>query len=224
MSMRQISSSRFTTIPVILTALAVAAMANVVLFFPGPPGEPSGVPAYARIERAPDGLPLVHHDKEWAAIYFFRDPVCLLNDTRTPPFNLLDFFDAPAVFNCPMTVEGFEIWKNGPWAGDVSPIQTMSHGAGKVPVWFVRWEVLRGALGDNSLTMSELNMLNPLKGTASFFKETLHPLDGAQHTMTQVVARGLLEDGRTFDLQSEENFQSEKNDIESKTVTTIRFK
>ncbi len=223
--MRRISGSRFTALPVILTFAAVFAMGNVVLFFPGPPGEPSGVPGYARIERAPDGLPLVHHDKDWAAVYFVRDPSCV-----PATFNLLDFFDAPAVFNCPMTVEGFEIWKNGPWAGDAAPIQTVSYGIGAVPVWFVRWEVLRVALEDNLLTLSELNTLDPLKGTASLFKETLHPAggpdgeSGAKRTMLQVVARGLLPDGRTFDFQSEENFHSEKNDIESKTVTTIRFR
>lgn len=122
-----------------------------------------------------------------------------------------------------MTVEGFEIWKNGPPPMDVAPIHTMSHGTGAVPVWFVRWEVLRAAVGDNVLTMSELNTLNPLKGRAFFFKETLQPLGGAQRTVTQVVARGLLEDGRNFDLQSEENFRSEERDIESKTVTKIRF-
>lgn len=212
------SGSRFMVVSIILTTLAVAAMANVVTLFPGPPGTPSGVPAYARIERAPDGLPLVHHDKEWAAIYFFRDPACV-----PVAFNLLDFFDPPTVFDCPMTIEGFEIWKNGPPPIDEAPIHTMSHGTGAVPVWFVRWEVLRAALLDDVLTMSELNTLNPLKGRASFLKETLQPLGGAHRTVTQVVARGVLEDGRTFDLQSVENFRSEERDIESKTVTTIRF-
>lgn len=153
-----------------------------------------------------------------ANLLFFRDPTCVPLE-----FNLLDFFDAPTVFDCPMTVEGFEIWKNGPPPMDVAPIHTMSHGTGAVPVWFVRWEVLRAAVGDNVLTMSELNTLNPLKGRAFFFKETLQPLGGAQRTVTQVVARGLLEDGRNFDLQSEENFRSEERDIESKTVTKIRF-
>ena len=223
--MKQMSGSRFTVVPVMLAALAAAALANVVLFFPGPLGEPSGVPAYARIERAPyDGLPLVHHDQEWAAIPFYRSPAC-----ARAAFNLLDFFDAPAAFNCPMTVEGFEIWKNGPWAGESSPIQVVSHGSGAVPVWFVRWEVLKTALSDNLLTMPELIALAPLKGTASFFKETLHPGEGpsggsAKNTKLQFVARGLLEDGRTFDVQSEENTQSETRDIESKTITKIRFK
>ncbi len=217
--MKRISGLRFAALPVILVLLAVAAMANVVLFFPPPLGEPGGVPAYARIERAPDGIPQVHHDTEWAAIYFFRLPSCVPVD-----FNLLDMMDAPRVYSCPMTVEGFEIWKNGPWTGEQAPIHTQSYGLGAVPVWFVRWPALRAALGDDRLTMSELNNLNPLKGTASFFKETLHPSEAAQRTMTQVVARGLLGDGRTFDFESVENDQFEAHDIESKTVTKIRFK
>ncbi len=222
--MKRMSGLRFTAVPVILAMAAVVAMANVVLFFPGPLGEPAGVPAYARIERAPDGLPLVHHDKEWAAIYFVRDPACV-----PAGFNLLDFSDAPAAFDCPMTVEGFEIWKNGPWTGEVAPIHSVSHGLGAVPVWFVKWPDLRAALIDNVLTMSELNSLNPLKGTASFFKETLQPLqEGSRRTVTQAEARGILQDGRTFDFQSVENLQFELNgrdgDLWTKTVTSIRFK
>jgi hypothetical protein len=215
--MKRIPGSSFTVLPVILTAMAVTAMAAVVTFFPS--DNDPGVPAYARIELVDGKTPLVHHDKEWAAIAFYREPACV-----PAGFNLLEFLDIPKVFECPMTVSGFSIWKNAPAPVDPSPIHTESYGNGAVPVWFVRWEVLRAALGDNSLTMLELNTLNPLKGSASFFKETLNPLPGAKRTMTQIVARGTLEDGRTFDLQSVEKSRSELNDIESNTVTTIRFK
>jgi hypothetical protein len=197
--MTRISGLTRAALPVILTAVAAVALANVVLLF-GPSIPGTGVPAYARIERAPDGSALVHHDKDWAAIPFYRLPSCVPEG-----FNLLDFFDAPAAFGCPMTVEGFEIWKNGPWAGDAAPIQTVSHGLGNVPVWFVPWDALKRALADNTLTMSELEGLSPLKGTASYFKETLHPAGAAQRTKTQIVAQGLLPDGRSFNFQSEEN-------------------
>ena len=60
--MKRISNSSVTALPVLLTALALAAMADVTTFFPGPVD--TGVPAYARIERAPDGKPLIHHDKD----------------------------------------------------------------------------------------------------------------------------------------------------------------
>lgn len=218
----------FLTI-LVITILAVTAMAAVFTRFPT--DVDPGVPAYARIEFAPDGLPLVHHDKEWAAIYFYRDPACV-----PVAFNLLEFMDIPTVFSCPMTVEGFSIWRNAPAPVDPSPIHTESFGMsteghpfGAVPVWFVKWPDLRAALERNMhLNILELKALNPLKGTAEFFKETLNPLPGAKRTMTQVAARGLLEDGRTFDFQSVENFQFEDNgragDLWTKTVTTIRFK
>ncbi len=228
--MKRLLISSVAALPVLLTALALAAMADVTTFFPGPVD--SGVPAYARIERAPDAKPLVHHDKDWAAIIFYRDPACV-----PAGFNLLDFVDIPGVFNCPMTVVGSSTWKNGPPPVDDAPLETVSNGVGKVPIWFVRWDALRAALSDNVLTISELNGLNPLKGTASFFKETLRPTagpsgatEGAEFGLTLIEARGSLEECvfctsvRTFELQSFENPQSEKNDIESKTNTTIRFK
>ncbi|MBZ5625807.1 MAG: hypothetical protein LAQ69_45015 [Acidobacteriia bacterium] len=233
--MKRISGSSFMVLPVILASLAtltVAAAADVVTFFPGPVD--TGVPAYARIERTPvDGKPLVHHDKDWAVIYFYRDPACV-----PVAFNLLDFVDAPKAFDCSMTVVGSSTWKNGPSPLEEVAFETVTYGTGKVPVWFVRWDALRAAIADNTLTMSELNDAlfrlrgGVLKGTASFLKETLRPYVGPgvsggvelEYTMTMVEARGLLEDGRTFDFQSFENFQTEKNDIESKTVTIIRFK
>lgn len=113
----------------------------------------------------------------------------------------------------------------------------MSNGTGKVPVWFVRWDVLRAALADNVLTVPELNDMRPRKATATFLKETLRPTAGpsgatagAEFGLTLIEARGSVEEcyfcptGLTFELQSFENLQSEKNDIESKTNTTIRFK
>ncbi len=71
-----------------------------------PEESPSG-PFYARLERG-----FVHSTDEWVAIAFYRDPGCV----RTG-FNLLNFFDfanIPAIFSCPLTVAGFEIWENGP--------------------------------------------------------------------------------------------------------------
>ena len=149
---------------------------------------------------------------------------------------LLDLLDIPSVFNCPMTVVGSTISKNGPTVDDV-PLETVSNGTGKVPVWFVQWDVLRAALADDVLTMSELNGLRPVKGTASFFRELLRPTAGpsgpterADFGLTLIEARGSVDEcffcptGRTFEILSFENLQSEKNDIESKTNTTIRFK
>jgi hypothetical protein len=194
----------------LIVVAAIGLGANVLLQFS--PALGGGVPAYARIEVV-DGRVLVHNDGKWAAISFYRQPACVPAD-----FNLLAFFDAPRAFGCELTVEGFEIWRNGPWAGDASPIQVASYGLGAVPVWFVRTHELEAALDDGWLTMAELEGCASLrKGLASSFKETLHPLGGAKQTKTQIVARGALEDGGTF------LFQVEETHIQLKHVL-IQFK
>jgi hypothetical protein len=194
----------------LIAVSAIGLQANVLLRFS--PALGGGVPAYARIERV-DGHVLVHNDGQWAAISFFRQPSCVPED-----FNLLDFFDAPRAFECELTMEGFEIWRNGPSAGDISPIQTVSFGLGAVPIWFVRVDELEGALADDVLTMAELEGCATLrKGLATYFKETLHPLGGAQQTKTEVVARGSLASGEAF------LFQAEETHVELKHVL-IRFK
>lgn len=190
------------TVVLVVGVSAAVLYANVMLqFSPGIPG--SGVPAYARIEKLSEAPALVHHTEKWAAITFYRTPSCV-----PAGFNLLDFFDAPGAFDCTLTVEGFEIWRNGPLAGDLSPIQTESFGLGAVPIWFVDWDQLQDAM-EGGLTMTELAALPSLRiGSASFFKETLHPSGGAQRTKTQIVARGTwsaVEDGSgAFFFQVEE--------------------
>ncbi len=55
------------------------------------------------------------------------------------------------------------------------------------------------------LTLAELHGLPTLKkGSAVYFKETLHPFQSARQTKTQIDARGTFEDGGTFHLQVEE--------------------
>jgi hypothetical protein len=191
-------------VAVFLIGVSVVALhANVLLRFS--PDEGGGVPAYARIE-----LGLVHHTADWAAIAFYRDPGCV-----PPDFNLLDFFDAPRAFECTLTVEGFEIWRNGPWAGDAGPIQTVSAGLGAVPVWFVRWDELEEAIDDDSLTIDELAALPSLRiGSAASFRETLHPYGNANQTKTQIVAEGTWNDesnGGMFFFQVEETHNQLKH-------------
>ena len=70
-----------------------------------------------------------------------------------------------------------------------------------MPVWFVAWPQLEAAMADGILTMPKLEGLpSRLIGSASFFKETLHPTGGAVVPMINIVACGLLEDGRSFQM------------------------
>jgi hypothetical protein len=152
----------------------------------------TGPPAYARI-----GTGEIYTDGTWVAIAFYRDPGDIPKD-----FNLLDFFD-PAALETDSYVAGFEVWKHGPWAGDVAPIQAKLTNTGRpMPFWFVSLADLESAMGDNLLTIGELSGLNSLLvGEAEFFTETLHPYGAAQQTMICIVASGRLEDGRAFSYQ-----------------------
>jgi hypothetical protein len=156
------------------------------------------LPFYARMERG-----LINNDGEWAAIPFYRPPECTRGD-----FNLLDFFDAPAAFGCNAAepyLSGFGIFPNGPFAAPIqSRLQTVP---GRImPVWFVRWPELEAAIADDNLTISELAALpSLLRGGATFYSETLHPLQVAQQPRLTTVAFGYLEDGRAFVYQQTGN-------------------
>ena len=112
--------------------------------------EPAGLPFYARLERTFQPI----HSDEWAAIVFYRQPSCVPSG-----FNLLDFLDIPRVFGCPLTVDGFQIWKD-PFPA--LPIQVNIAGLGAVPIWFVSWVELQAAMADDLVTIGELQGLNSL--------------------------------------------------------------
>jgi hypothetical protein len=148
--------------------------------------EGGDLPYYARIQSGE-----VFHDGEWAAIVFYRPPDCVPDN-----FDLLAFYDFGAVDCGPPTTDGFIIWYGAP--GDTPPIQINLRGLGAVPVWFVAWPELEAALLDDSLTMSELEAMERLTGSASFYTETLHPTGVVKVPMINYVAHGMLEDGQSF--------------------------
>ena len=149
--------------------------------------EPAGLPFYARLEGA--FQPPALHSDEWAAIVFYRQPSCVPSG-----FNLLDFLDIPRAFGCPLTVDGFQIWKD-PFPA--LPIQVNITGLGAVPIWFMSWVELQAAMADGVVTIGELQGLNSLVvGSANSYRELLHP--GEHLVMT---ARGVLEDGRQFSIE-----------------------
>jgi hypothetical protein len=133
---------------------------------------------------------------------FLRAPECVPDS-----FNLLDLYDIPAAFACPLMVSGFEIWDNGPGI-DFGPRQAVSSGSA-VPVWFVPWNALQAAIADDVLTMSELEALAPLKGVANTYHEVLHPIvppgttGGAKIPHLSITASGFLSDGSGRSFQYE---------------------
>lgn len=136
------------------------------------------MPAYSQIQRTagPEQF-FVPHTSEWAAIPFLRETVCI-----PPDFDLLDFADfmpafpdgPPRPFTCPLTVEGFAIYDDGPPPLDLAPILSQLHAAVEVPVWIVAWPELQAVTADGDLTLLELMGLPSLRiGYADFYKETV---------------------------------------------------
>ncbi|HEX6127715.1 MAG TPA: hypothetical protein VF071_01695 [Candidatus Limnocylindria bacterium] len=159
-----------------------------------------GIPAYARIAgpAVDGGIEEVYHNDQWAVIPFYRPPACVPAD-----FNLLLFFDIPAVFACgPQSVSDATIWRHGP-AQDLAPTHVQVTGLGAVPVWFVTWPELEGAMSDGSLTITELAGLPSLQtGSAALYAETIHTTQAAQVPFIATVAAGELSDGRSFRVQA----------------------
>lgn len=161
------------------------------------PDEDPGPPFYARVERMAVHTEIVPHDGDNAAVVFYRSPACVPDG-----FNLMDLFDPPAAFGCSLTIEGFELWRNGPPPVDMVPMYAKFEGLGAVPVWFVSWSALQDQVADGELTVRDLRAMPSLKmGTALLYRENLFPTDGAEHPKLGIRAFGLLDDGRSFELR-----------------------
>jgi hypothetical protein len=176
-----------TVVAIALAMLTMISIASAQVRRLVPEESPSG-PFYARLERG-----MVLQTADWVAIAFYREPTCV-----RPQFNLLNFFDfanIPAIFACPLTVHGFELWRDP--ASDPAPRQGKFQGNGAVPIWFVSAADFQAALPGITLT-ELLAMPSLMQGVATNFEETLHPLGGATQSMLQIVASGSLPDGRTF--------------------------
>jgi len=178
------------------SASAAQSSAPIILKFPG---EQPGPRYYALFQRG-----FVPNDNGWVGIVFVRDPSCV-----PAGFNLLDWFDSPPVaWACALTVEGEAWWH------DVSappPFQTHERGLGAVPVYFVRWSELEGAIADDVLTIGELETLPSLLiGEASFLEHVVHNTNQpTNHGHETLVSRGRLEDGRSFEFRYNEKFLPE---------------
>ena len=150
------------------------------------------LPFYARIERNE-----IFHNDQWAVIVFYRPPACVPAD-----FDLLQQFDVPGAFGCVLeetiTVGGFTLWDNGPFADppDQAPTQLIFQGLGAVPVWFVDWEELQAVIAeDGDLTIGDLEGMDSLlKGTASSYHETTHPFQSNKNGMVNFTGEGTLDE------------------------------
>ena len=185
----QLTSRRWVRVGAgVLCFTAIAAYGAVLTTYP-----PPNAPFYAKIGPGPIAI----HDDQWAAIPFYTSPECVPAN-----FNLLDFFDIPRAFGCPLNVKGISIWQNGPPPIDPAPILQTFQGTSPVSIWFVRWAELQAGMADGMLTIGELRAMPSLRiGTASFYHELLQPPPLAHEVLDAIVAHGTLADGRVFQFE-----------------------
>ncbi len=151
-------------------------------------------PFYAQVSFAPEFGWEIYHDNEWAAIPFLRDPKCVPTD-----FNLLDMFDVPQVFGCPLRTQGFEIFRPPLPPNNVQgPLKSVYWGLGNVQIYFVRWPKLQTAVAHYRLTINDLNSLvkagDAAVGTAAYYWEEVHPSGGqAVEPFMEISAYGTLQ-------------------------------
>ncbi len=151
-----------------------------------------GIPAYAR---AFPGLNQFFHNGEWLAIPFYRAPSAIPQD-----FNLMGFFhfpgpNGPGAFATPILIKGFFLIESDAPRGTFPKLAIATGDA--VPIWFVRWSAYQAAMSDGVVTIGDVIAMNPLRGIATKFKETVKPRIPGH--LVVISASGKLADGRTFD-------------------------
>jgi hypothetical protein len=155
--------------------------------FPGPPLYTSG------LGKAP-GFGALRTDGEWVAITFVREPGCVPHD-----YNLLSAPNIPAVFACPLTIEG-RAWFSDP-SDLTNPVKAWHDGLGAVPIYFARLSEYETAAMDGVLTIVEFKGLSSLLiGYASFHRDVIQFPQNGRPGAANGVSRGELEDGRSFQL------------------------
>ncbi len=111
----------------------------------------------------------------------------------------LDFSIDP---NCPLFVEGFAILEEG--SGAPMQMELRNVPGALMPVCFNGGQEFLKALNNGSVTLRELMGMESLViGWADFYHEILQPMDASGKAVSNVVASGLLEDGRPFYVHSE---------------------
>jgi hypothetical protein len=158
--------------------------------FPGPPQYASGHGKNA----ASLGFGGLLTDGEWVAVELVRDPECVPDD-----YNLLSPIpNIPFVFGCALTIEG-KTWFSDPSNPAAPPVKAWHDGLGAVPIYFAHLSEYEAAVADDVLTIVEFEDLSSLIiGYASYHREVLQfPLNGRPGS-ANIVSRGELEDGRSF--------------------------
>jgi hypothetical protein len=200
------TNQSFGPLPSAVAVLAAAAILAAATVFAGVniliPEESSYAPVYARpgVESA---TLLPCGDWEWVPIIFYRPPECV-----PETFNLLQFYDVPGAFFCPVLVEGHMVMEYPP-DSPVAQVPRLVNvrQAQPMPMYFVSVQDWVSVVFDDfRVTVSDLEALPSFRiGWADFYHETLAPVGAPGAAGPQVPhwnyrAHGTFEDGGTFRL------------------------
>ncbi len=157
-------------------------------------------PIYAR--------PVDNHDLDIIAWIFYRSPQNIPADFDLS--NLMDFKDRNDngvidPYEVPLLVEGFVVYK-----GEINwmtpPRQMEIHEswdpeAPPMEIWFTSHSEPHSY---ESVTIEQLeNMESLVRGTITYYRETLQPVGGHQVPKWNYLVMGVLDDGRSFRLHTE---------------------
>lgn len=186
------------------------------------PEDTFGPPFYARLEFPHIDPALIPNDGLWAALILYRQRECIPDD-----FNLLEIFDVPAAFSCPLNdLVGYEVYENAPGV-DPAPIRSRLTGESAVPVWFVNLAEFEQLAADGVMTIADFEAMPSLKiGSAEFYDELLRPSQSNQSGFIHINARGQFEDGDRFRLTYTVNGDHgpEHGDLAGGIRTRIEFR
>lgn len=135
---------------------------NVVITFPE--SDP-GIPIYARVG------PILNQffvSDDQLVIPFYRNPECI-----PETFNLLNYYDPPVAFGCDLMVGGQFVIEQNAEEG-AFPIMAYTTGE-SVPFWIVEWSKFQPYIEEGSITIAQIEALNPIKAAAEKFEEYLSP-------------------------------------------------
>ena len=186
------------------------------------PGETFGPPFYARLEFPHVDPALIPNDGKWAAMVMYRQRDCIPDD-----FNLLEIFDVPAAFDCPLNnLAGYEVYENAPGV-DPAPIRSRLTADGPVPIWFVHLSEFDQAAADGVITIVDFEAMPSLRvASTDFYDELLRPSQSNPAGFIHIHARGSLENGNRFRLTYTINgaFGPEHANLPGGVRTRIEFR
>lgn len=135
---------------------------NITVLFPN---EDPGIPIYARVGQIMNQLFVADGQ---LIIPFYRDPECIRND-----FDFLTYYDPPTAFGCELTVQGKYVIEEDAEEGTF-PIMAHTEGE-QVPIWIIDWPEFHALMENESVTLPDIEALNPIKGVAQKYEEYLSP-------------------------------------------------